>query len=124
MKIAVYSAQPYDHRFLDEARLEAVETTPASPIDAVYFANRLTLDTVPLAHGCAVVCVFVNDILDAEVLEALHALGVRAVLLRCAGFNNADVQAGERLGMFMARVPTYAPEAVAEHALAAKAPPT
>jgi D-lactate dehydrogenase len=118
MKIAVYSAQPYDRRFLDEARLDAVQATPASPIDAVYFDNRLTIDTVPLAHGCAVVCVFVNDILDAEVLEALHALGVRAVLLRCAGFNNVDVQAGERLGMFMARVPTYAPEAVAEHALA------
>ena len=47
MKIAVYSAQPYDRRFLDEARLEAVEATPASPIDAVYFANRLTIDTVP-----------------------------------------------------------------------------
>ena len=118
MKIAVYSAQPYDRRFLEEARLEAIAGTPSAPIDAVYFADRLTVDTVPLAQDCAVVCVFVNDILDAPVLEALHAVGVRAVLLRCAGFNNVDVQAGERLGMFMARVPTYAPEAVAEHALA------
>ncbi|MEO5934039.1 MAG: 2-hydroxyacid dehydrogenase [Duganella sp.] len=117
MKIAVFSAQSYDRRFLDEARLAAMEGAP-SPIDAVYFTDRLTLDTVALAQGCAVVCVFVNDILDAPVLQALHALGVRAVLLRCAGFNNVDVQAGERLGMFMARVPTYAPEAVAEHALA------
>ena len=106
MKIAVYSAQPYDRRFLDEARLEAVEATPASPIDAVYFANRLTIDTVPLAHGCAVVCVFVNDILDAEVLEALHALGVRAVLLRCAGFNNVDVQAGEPVSYTHLTLPT------------------
>nr|AGU10777.1 D-isomer specific 2-hydroxyacid dehydrogenase, NAD binding domain [uncultured organism] len=113
MKVAVYSAQPYDRRFLDEARLAR-----AAGVDLVYFSDRLTLDTAPLAHGCAIVCVFVNDLLDAPVLEALHALGVRAVLLRCAGFNNVDLAAGARLGMFMARVPAYAPEAVAEHALA------
>ncbi len=113
MKIAVYSAQPYDRRFLDEARL-----AHNAGIDITYFSDRLTLDTVPLAHGCAIVCVFVNDLLDAPVLEALHTLGVRAVLLRCAGFNNVDLAAGARLGMFMARVPAYAPEAVAEHALA------
>jgi D-lactate dehydrogenase len=109
MKIAVFSAQPYDRRFLDEAR---------GGVDAVYFSDPLTLDTAPLARGCAAVCVFVNDVLDAPALEALHALGVRAVLLRCAGFNNVDVAAGARLGLFMARVPAYAPEAVAEHALA------
>lgn len=113
MKIAVYSAQPYDRRFLDEARL-----AQAANVDAVYFSDQLTLDTVPLAQDCDAVCVFVNDLLDAPVLEALHALGVRAMLLRCAGFNNVDLAAGARLGMFMARVPAYAPEAVAEHALA------
>jgi D-lactate dehydrogenase len=113
MKIAVYSAQPYDRRFLDEAG-----QARAAGVDIVYFSDRLTLDTAPLAQGCAAICVFVNDLLDAPVLEALHALGVRAVLLRCAGFNNVDLAAGARLGMFMARVPAYAPEAVAEHALA------
>lgn len=112
MKLAVYSAQPYDRRFLEEAR------AAMSGVEAVYFSDRLELDTVPLAQGCGAVCVFVNDKLDAPVLEALHALGVRAVLLRCAGFNNLDIAAGMRLGMFMARVPAYAPEAVAEHALA------
>jgi D-lactate dehydrogenase len=84
----------------------------------VYFSDALTLDTMPLAQGCTAVCVFVNDQLDAQVLAALHASGVRAVLLRCAGFNNVDLQAGHALGLFMARVPAYAPEAVAEHALA------
>ena len=110
MKIAVYSAQPYDRRFLDEAR--------APGIEAVYFSDRLELDTIPLAQGCSAVCVFVNDRLDAPVLEALYALGVRAVLLRCAGFNNVDLKAAEQLKLFVARVPAYAPEAVAEHALA------
>ncbi|GJI88246.1 2-hydroxyacid dehydrogenase [Duganella hordei] len=110
MKIAVYSAQPYDRRFLGEACPPTAET--------VYFSDPLTLDTVALAQGCGAVCVFVNDVLETPVLEALHALGVRAVLLRCAGFNNVDLGAGARLGLFMARVPAYAPEAVAEHALA------
>jgi D-lactate dehydrogenase len=71
-----------------------------------------------LAQGCEVVCVFVNDVLDAQVLDALALLGVRAVLLRCAGFNNLDVAAAARLGLFAARVPAYSPEAVAEHTLA------
>ena len=114
MRVAVYSAQPYDRRFLDEARHQCA----AGAVDAVYFSDPLTLDTAPLAQGCAAVCVFVNDQLDAAVLQALHALGVRAVLLRCAGFNNVDLRAAARLGLFMARVPAYAPEAVAEHALA------
>jgi D-lactate dehydrogenase len=117
MKIAVFSAQPYDRRFLDEALLASAGAGTAAA-DAVYFSDSLSLDTVPLAQGCGAVCVFVNDQLDAAVLQALQALGVRAVLLRCAGFNNLDLAAGARLGLFMARVPAYAPEAVAEHALA------
>ena len=64
------------------------------------------------------VCAFVNDQLDAPVLEALHGYGVRAILLRCAGFNNIDLEAARRLGLFVARVPAYSPEAVAEHTVA------
>lgn len=115
MQIAIYSAQPYDRRFLDEA---LAQHEAHASVTLRYFDATLDANTVPLAHGCQAVCVFVNDILDAPVLEALHALGVRAVLLRCAGFNNLDVQAAARLGMFAARVPAYAPEAVAEHTLA------
>ena len=107
-------------RFLDEARLRLADALgdAAPDLDAAYYTDRLTQDTVALAHGCGAVCVFVNDVLDAPVLQALHALGVRAVLLRCAGFNNVDLAAAARLGLFVARVPGYAPEAVAEHALA------
>lgn len=61
---------------------------------------------------------FVNDRLDAAALDALHALGLRALLLRCAGYNNVDLAAAQRLGFFVARVPAYSPEAVAEHTLA------
>ena len=115
MKIAVYSTQPYDRRFLDEAFLAH---TNSGDVELSYFAEALSLRSVSLAQGCEAVCVFVNDVLHASVLEALANGGVRAILLRCAGFNNLDTAAAARLGMFIARVPAYAPEAVAEHALA------
>ncbi|MDO9402644.1 MAG: 2-hydroxyacid dehydrogenase [Polaromonas sp.] len=112
MHIAVFSTQPYDRRFLDEAWQRHGNVEP------VYLEAALSLRTAALAQGCEAVCVFVNDVLDAPVLQALQQAGVRAVLLRCAGFNNLDVAEAARLGLFVARVPAYSPEAVAEHTLA------
>lgn len=115
MRTKVFSACPYDKRFLDEAlHRQAGEANG----DFVYFDAMLGPNTVALAKGSKAVCVFVNDRLDAGTLQALHDLGVRAVLLRCAGFNNVDVAAATLLGLFVARVPAYSPEAVAEHTLA------
>ncbi len=113
MRTAVFSARPYDRRFLDEARRSA-----GFAFEFVYFDAALTADTAALADGCQAVCVFVNDRLDAATLAALSGLGVGAVLLRCAGFNNVDLVAAAALGLFVARVPAYSPEAVAEHTLA------
>ena len=113
MRTAVFSARPYDRRFLDEARRSAGFAS-----EFVYFDAALTADTAALAHGCQAVSVFVNDRLDADTLAALSGLGVGAVLLRCAGFNNVDLVAAQALGLFVARVPAYSPEAVAEHTLA------
>jgi D-lactate dehydrogenase len=110
MKMAVFSAQPYDVRFLDEAR--------AADTSLVYHTESLSLQSVALAQGCGAVCVFVNDVLDAAVLDALAGLGVRAILMRCAGFNNLDISAARRRGLFVARIPSYSPESVAEHTLA------
>lgn len=115
MKIAIFSTQAYDRRFLDEALAARAERRH---IELEYQEAALALHTVALAQGCDAVCAFVNDRLDAPVLEALHQLGVRAVLMRCAGFNNVDIEAAHRLGFFVARVPAYSPEAVAEHTLA------
>ncbi|RYX97604.1 MAG: 2-hydroxyacid dehydrogenase [Comamonadaceae bacterium] len=110
MQIAVFSTQPYDRRFLGE-------TCP--PEDRlIYIEATLSPLTAALAEGCDAVCVFVNDVLNADVLQALKHLGVRAILMRCAGFNNLDIAAAARLGLFVARVPAYSPEAVAEHTLA------
>jgi D-lactate dehydrogenase len=115
MKIAVFSAQPYDIRFLDEARLRQ----PSSDrLELVYHTESLSLQSVALAQDCGAACVFVNAVLDAPVLEALTRLGVGAILMRCAGFNNLDAAAAQRLGLFVARIPSYSPESVAEHTLA------
>ena len=115
MRITVYSAQPYDRRFFDEIRESRFAD---AGFEWLYQTASLEAGTVALAEGSDAVCVFVNDCLDAEVIEALAALGIRAIVLRCAGFNNVDLDAAHRLGLLVARVPAYSPEAVAEHALA------
>lgn len=110
MRVAVFSAKPYDRRFLD-----AVNDAFGHEID--YFDAHLDLATAPLAAGYQAVCVFVNDRLDAAALGAVAAGGVRTVALRCAGFNNVDLAAAEALGVTVVRVPAYSPQAVAEFTL-------
>ncbi len=107
MHVAVFATKTYDRRFLDAANRGLDHRL-------TYFEPRLDASTVALAEGHDAVCVFVNDRLDAAVLEALAAHGVRIVALRCAGYNNIDLRAAERLGVDVVRVPAYSPEAVAE----------
>jgi len=115
MKITVFSAQSYDRQFLNEAN--QCEPNPQA-FELIFQEATLSLQTVALATGSDAICAFVNDRLNAPVLEALSKLGVRGILLRCAGFNNIDIDAAARLGLFVARVPAYSPEAVAEHTIA------
>lgn len=111
MRVAVFSTQPYDRQFLPAANTGGRH-------ELVFLQPRLDASTVALAAGAQAVCAFVNDRLDAAALEDLHALGVRLVALRCAGFNNVDLAAAARLGMAVGRVPEYSPHAVAEHTAA------
>ncbi len=90
----------------------------ALPHEISFFAARLLPATASLAQGYGVVCAFVNDVLDAEVLETLAKNGTGLIALRCAGFNNVDLAAAARLGIKVVRVPAYSPYAVAEYALA------
>lgn len=107
MRVAIFGTKAYDRRFLDMAN--------AGFGHALRFLEaRLDSTTAPLAQGCEAVCVFVNDSVDAAVLEALAAGGTRLVALRCAGFNNVDLAAAERLGIAVVRVPAYSPHAVSE----------
>lgn len=111
MRIAVFSAKPYDRTFLTRANANQRHTLS-------FFEARLTEDTATLANDYDAVCAFVNDCLDAAVLQQLHDGGIRLVALRSAGFNHVDLTAAERLGLTVVRVPAYSPHAVAEHAVA------
>ena len=108
MKVAFFSTKPYDRTFFDEANHDAAH-------EITYFETRLTRQTLRLAEGCECACAFVNDQLDASVLIALAAQGTRLIALRCAGFNNVDINSARELGISVVRVPAYSPYAVAEH---------
>jgi D-lactate dehydrogenase len=83
--------------------------------DITYLESRLNVNTCVMADGYDAVCVFVNDTVDAAVLKRLKSGGVKLVALRCAGFNNVDIDRARSLGIGVVRVPAYSPYAVAEH---------
>ena len=111
MKVACFSTQVYDREFL----LRASEDTP---LEWTFFEAKLNPKTAALADKHQAVCCFVNDVLDAETLGILSGLGVASVALRCAGFNNVDLQRCSELHIRVGRVPAYSPHAVAEHTVA------
>jgi len=86
--------------------------------EIVYFDVTLSPLTAALAKGFDAVCIFVNDAANAEVIDALAEAGVKLIALRCAGFNNVDLVRAEEKNITILRVPTYSPNAVAEHAVA------
>jgi D-lactate dehydrogenase len=111
MKVAVFSTMPYDREFLERANRHHHH-------ELVYFEPRLTPSTAALAGGFPAICAFVNDQLNAEVLQTLRRGGTELIALRSAGFNHVDLRAADELGQTVVRVPAYSPHAVAEHALA------
>lgn len=115
LKIAFFGTKDYDRTFFSELAKDKGEGT--YNCDIKYFTTRLTPETVGLAKGYDAVCIFVNDEAPRVVVEGLKELGVRLILLRCAGFNNVDLQAAKECGITVLRVPAYSPYAVAEHAM-------
>lgn len=110
MKFAFFDTKSYDIASFEKYGLE-------SGIEFTFFETKLNRDTVSLANGYDGVCVFVNDTVDAEVIDRLYNMGIKAISLRCAGYNNVDVRhAFGKVHIF--HVPAYSPYAVAEHAIA------
>lgn len=110
MKVAFFDAKSYDLPGFEACCRDR-------DVQIKYFETRLNEDTVSLAAGYDAVCVFVNDTVNAQVVQRLHELGVKMIALRCAGFNNVDIR--ECMGKLRVfRVPAYSPYAVAEHAMA------
>ena len=111
MKIAMFDTHPYEREPFEHANQQARHTI-------TYLEPRLTSATVALARGHEAICSFVNDQVDAEVLQSLAADGAKLIALRSAGYNHVDLAAAARLGLPVVRVPEYSPHAVAEHAVA------
>jgi D-lactate dehydrogenase len=111
MKIAVFDTHRYDREALEQENQGRGHSLS-------FFEPRLVRATAALAAGFDAVCSFVNDVLDAETLDVLHRGGIRLIALRSAGYNHVDLEAAERLGVPVVRVPAYSPYAVAEHSAA------
>ncbi|MDO4780434.1 MAG: 2-hydroxyacid dehydrogenase [Bacteroides sp.] len=110
-KIAFFSNKSYDEQSFNERNKEF-------GFEIKYFKGNLNKNTVLLTQGADAVCIFVNDVANEEVINALAENGVKLIALRCAGFNNVDLEAAARAGIKVVRVPAYSPYAVAEYTVA------
>ena len=110
MKVAFFDTKQYDMPSFEKLGKE-------NNIKFKFYETKLNEDTAALAKGCEAVCVFVNDTVNAAVIDRLCELGVKVLALRCAGYNNVDIKyAKDKLKVVS--VPAYSPYAVAEHAMA------
>ncbi|MGS0526353.1 2-hydroxyacid dehydrogenase [Zobellia nedashkovskayae] len=111
MKIAVFSTKSYDQEYFEKYNEKYGYIFS-------FYETALNADTARLSADCDVVCVFVNDVVNEETIQILASNGIKLIALRCAGYNNVDLEAAEKADIKVVRVPAYSPEAVAEHALA------
>ena len=110
IRIAFFDAKDYDKNSF-------IKASENRGFEIKYYETRLTEATCRLAEGCDAVCVFVNDDINANVIDALVEMNVKLIALRCAGYNNVDVKYAYKK-IHIVRVPAYSPYAVAEHAIA------
>lgn len=107
--IAFFDARPYDRTWFDRLN---------SAYRIRYLEKAFSPETAQEADGCRAMVAFVNDRLDETSLKAAHAVGIRLICMRCAGYNHVDLAAAERLGLTVTTAAGYSPHAVAEHAMA------
>ncbi|PHQ31310.1 2-hydroxyacid dehydrogenase [Leeuwenhoekiella nanhaiensis] len=111
MRVAFFSTKKYDQDFFEQ-------TNESFGHELRFFETSLNKHTASLAEGFEAVCVFVNDALDAKTISKLADFDIKLIALRCAGFNNVDLEAAAQNKIKVVRVPSYSPQAVAEHAVA------
>ncbi|PZO38173.1 MAG: hydroxyacid dehydrogenase [Pseudanabaena frigida] len=111
MKVAFFNTKSYDRQSFNSANEQHQH-------EIIFFESHLSHETVSLAVGFSTVCIFINDYLDAEILEKLAHGGTKLIALRSAGFNHVDLVAANKFEIAIVRVPAYSPFAVAEHAAA------
>lgn len=111
MKILFYDTKKYDRDSFEEKCKDFPE------VEITFLEADISLNTARLAKGYDAICGFVSSDLGSPVISVLEAGGVKLILMRCAGFNNVDLEAAKAAGITVMRVPGYSPEAVAEHAM-------
>jgi len=110
-KISLFSALPHD--------IESFSRANKNPnLEFDFIPERLGMDSLELIKDSTIVCAFVNDKLDRSVLLGLQKKGIQLIIMRCAGYNNLDLDSAKELGISVLRVPAYSPNSVAEHAVA------
>lgn len=112
MRILFYDTKSYDKESFENKRKEYPD------IQIEYLKSELSPNTAKLAKGYDAICAFVSSDVGTQTIEVLHECGVKLILMRCAGFNNVDIEKAKACGVKVMRVPGYSPEAVAEHAMA------
>jgi len=111
MKVAFFNTKSYDREYFNLSNKD-------NKCSITYFEETLNVHTAELTKDFTAICVFVNDKLDKDTIAKLANNGVKLIALRCAGFNNIDLDAADKNNIKVVRVPAYSPEAVAEHAVA------
>ena len=112
MKILFYDTKSYDKESFQDTLKDYQDIT------IEYTKSDLDPRTAALAEGFDAVCAFVSSDIGTQTMEILHEKGITLLLMRCAGFNNVDLETAGKYGIRVMRVPGYSPEAVAEHAMA------
>lgn len=109
MKVTFYGRKPYDEIWFGPLSEEY-------GVDVHFVEAALNEETLVLATGSDAVCIFVNDPVNASMIDKMHEMGIKAILLRCAGYNHVDLKAAKGK-VEVLRVPSYSPDAVAEYAM-------
>ncbi len=110
-KIAFFDTKPYDREVFDEINKD-------HGYDVTFYKFHLTPENILLTKEFDVICIFVNDIVDENMMKELHENGVKLIALRSAGINNVDFKAAYKYKIHVVRVPAYSPAAIAEHSVA------
>ncbi|MEO8770908.1 MAG: 2-hydroxyacid dehydrogenase [Ferruginibacter sp.] len=109
-KIAIYSSHSFEVSYLVAANKEKHEL--------IFINEALCIETVSLCMGCMGIAVFTSDDVSAEVLDLLAKQNIEFITTRSTGFDHIDLQRAKELGIAIAHVPGYSPNAIAEHTIA------
>ena len=110
MKIAFFGTKPYDKKWFEQLAANYNH-------EIKFFRPKLSEDTAMLAKGYDAVCAFVNAEISKNTIISLEKVGIKVILMRCAGYNNVDLEQAKKSNIKVLHVPGYSPEAVAEHAM-------